>query len=133
MTFLVRCRYVQPEGVGYLDEMCRCTKNRRHAKPFDNAADAWAFARLSGERVPDDCWAEEETMADREFVLKIKLGNDAMQTGADIRKALDRVSKSLLVNLLDHEDITERNGKRAILDENGNTVGSWEFKDANGS
>jgi hypothetical protein len=62
VTFVVRCRYVAnwdtPEGVGYLDAESRCTRDLRYAKTFDVEADAWTFAALSSERVPDDCWAE---------------------------------------------------------------------------
>ena len=57
-TLVVRCRYVQPDGVGYLDAESRCTRDLRYAKKFDHEADAWTFAGLSGERVPDDCWVE---------------------------------------------------------------------------
>lgn len=64
MTFIVRCRYIaswdRPEGVGYLDSEARCTSALRQAKSFDNEADAWTFAALSGERVPDDCWVESQ-------------------------------------------------------------------------
>jgi len=71
VSFVVRCRYhlsvqllleeppdVQPDGVGYLDAEGRCTRALGYAKLFDHEADAWEHARLSGERVPDDCWAE---------------------------------------------------------------------------
>jgi hypothetical protein len=60
--FVVRCRYVanggEPEGVGYLDNESRCSRDVRDAKKFESEADAWAFARVSAERVPEDCWAE---------------------------------------------------------------------------
>ena len=59
MTFVVRCRYVQPEGVGYLDAESRCTRDGRLAKTFDSEADAWSFAKVSGEIVSSDCWVEE--------------------------------------------------------------------------
>lgn len=62
VSFVVRCRYIanrgEPEGIGYLDNEARCTRDARAAKEFDSEADAWAFARVSGERVPEDCWAE---------------------------------------------------------------------------
>lgn len=58
MSFIVRCRYVQPEGVGYLDADGRCTRDARQAKTFDNEADAWTFAANSGEQMPCDCWVE---------------------------------------------------------------------------
>lgn len=67
MTFIVRCRYVanggEPDGIGYLDAGGQCSCDARDAKAFDTEADAWAFAALSGERVPEDCWAEPETNA----------------------------------------------------------------------
>jgi hypothetical protein len=63
MSFVVRCKYVSyrpsyHEGIGWLDRESRCTSERSYAKIFDDEAEAWDFARLSGERVPDDCWAE---------------------------------------------------------------------------
>lgn len=65
MRFVARCRFVsyQPEyheGIGWLDSESRCTSDRRYAKTFDTEAEAWDFARNSGERVPDDCWAEHD-------------------------------------------------------------------------
>ncbi len=62
VSFVVRCRYVanggKPEGIGYLDKEGRCTRALRDAETFESEADAWAFAGVSGEQVPEDCWAE---------------------------------------------------------------------------
>lgn len=62
--FVVRCRYVanggEPEGIGYLDKECRCTRDLYYAAKFDTEADAWTHAAMSGEQVPEDCWVEPE-------------------------------------------------------------------------
>ena len=59
MSYVVRCRHVQPDGVGYLDREARCTSDQSLAVRFDVEADAWNFANASGEQVPEDAWAEE--------------------------------------------------------------------------
>lgn len=51
------------------------------------------------------------------FTIKIKLGNEAMQTNADIQKALKGV-----IRYLDYQS----NG--AIMDVNGNKVGKFGIK-----
>lgn len=67
MSFIVRCRYVpngyKPGGVGFLDREARCTTALWLAVRFDEEAEAWDFARTSGERVPEDCWAEDLSLA----------------------------------------------------------------------
>ena len=56
------------------------------------------------------------------FVLEIELGNDAMQTGADVIKAIRE-------SLKDEESLPLDIGTAGSLwDENGNTVGGWEVK-----
>jgi hypothetical protein len=60
MSYVVRCRYCQPEGIGFLDAESRCTQEIRDAKVFEDEAEAWLFANVSGEEVPDDCWVEEK-------------------------------------------------------------------------
>ena len=57
----MRCRYVQPDGIGYLDAAGRVSKDASDAERFETESDAWAFARNSGERVPDDCWVEPDS------------------------------------------------------------------------
>lgn len=56
------------------------------------------------------------------FKLEIDLGNDAMQTGADVAQALGTVQhriEDLLIPL--------RDGLGGpVKDGNGNTLGSWE-------
>lgn len=54
------------------------------------------------------------------FTLTIELGNDAMQTGADIADALRRVAA--------RQEEWERGTDGAIRDENGNTVGRYGFE-----
>jgi len=60
-----------------------------------------------------------------QFVLRIKLGNDAMQTPYDIQEALKRVSKRIYDADFNLDDM--RSGC-TIMDLNGNTVGSWQIK-----
>ena len=54
------------------------------------------------------------------FLLSIELGNDAMQTGNDIAKALHTVG--LQINSNDQPYPTQR----PIRDVNGNIVGQWQ-------
>ena len=61
MSYVVRCRYVQPDGIGYLDRSGWCTRDQREAARFDTEADAWDFARASEGQVITDVWAEEAT------------------------------------------------------------------------
>jgi hypothetical protein len=62
-----------------------------------------------------------------QFVLKINLGNDAMQTGYNIASALTKTARTI-------EDIgyllnPEMNGEHGpIMDINGNKVGHWEIE-----
>lgn len=59
------------------------------------------------------------------FVLRIALGDDSMTNEYDIADALDKVVLEL------RTDTEIRPGRlgpgKLILDENGNTVGSWAF------
>jgi hypothetical protein len=56
------------------------------------------------------------------FVLEIELGNDAMQTGTDVLRAIRESLKG-------EEGLPLDAGTAGILwDENGNTVGKWEVK-----
>lgn len=57
------------------------------------------------------------------FNLTIKLGNDAMQSGDDVARALRSVA-DCLANTYDSLTLPEDAG--AIFDLNGNTVGRWE-------
>ena len=52
------------------------------------------------------------------FKLEIRLGNDAMQTAADIAEALERVAVG---------DIHGGSGSGLIFDYNGNSVGVWSL------
>ncbi len=58
------------------------------------------------------------------FTLKIELGNDAMQTPADVWEAIGQMLKHDTFESVDpwSED------KGRIMDINGNSVGSWEVK-----
>jgi len=57
-----------------------------------------------------------------QFILKINLGNDMMQTGYDISSALQKVA----ITIEDYTNISDMRGR--ISDKNGNTVGSWQIK-----
>jgi hypothetical protein len=57
-----------------------------------------------------------------QFILKITLGNEVMQTGYDIAMVLKALSKR--IDSVD--DIKGEYGK--LMDLNGNTVGSWQVK-----
>jgi hypothetical protein len=58
-----------------------------------------------------------------QFNLQIKSDNDAMQTGADIARALREVADKLDYN------VTPPHGEYAnIKDLNGNNVGGWRVK-----
>jgi len=61
-----------------------------------------------------------------QFILKITLGNDAMQTITDITQSLKNVC-TVLSGIDNIEDL-ELYGKVKIHDVNGNTVGSWSVK-----
>ena len=55
------------------------------------------------------------------FVLTIQLGNDAMQTGEDVARALRETA-----TLIDYGGVFSIPDGGRIYDENGNTIGSWE-------
>ena len=55
-----------------------------------------------------------------EFVLRIQLGNDAMQTADDVADALASVADRLFRG--------EPWDGQGIRDRNGNTVGSWNLE-----
>lgn len=57
------------------------------------------------------------------FTLEIKLGNAAMQTPADVGRALEKVAGGLVTSGWDGIE----SGR--IRDENGNTVGTWNVED----
>lgn len=52
-----------------------------------------------------------------EFVLRIRLGNEAMQTTTDVADALRRLADEL-----------ERDGSKYVFDLNGNKVGEWKLE-----
>lgn len=54
-----------------------------------------------------------------EFVLRIEIGNDAMQGRYDVADALDKVVLELR---------GDNSDGKSIMDEYGNTVGSWELR-----
>jgi hypothetical protein len=57
-----------------------------------------------------------------QFTLTIDLGNDAMQTRADIESALRKLGQ----NCRYMSDPPEAGDDGAIMDDNGNKVGRWE-------
>ncbi len=60
------------------------------------------------------------------FTLEIELGNDAMNSASDIAGALIKVAKRIEMNNYS----VESSIVRGIMDENGNSVGSWEIDTA---
>jgi hypothetical protein len=61
------------------------------------------------------------------FTLEITLGNDAMQTPADVRNALRKVADRLERDQDAYSPFEgEDSGK--IMDGNGNSVGKWEVR-----
>jgi hypothetical protein len=56
------------------------------------------------------------------FTLEIELGNDAMQTRADIEAALRKLGQ----NLRHMSEPPEHGDEGGIMDDNGNKVGTWE-------
>jgi len=42
--YVMRCRYVQPDGIGYVTKDGGCTRNRSLAQIYDSEADAWTHA-----------------------------------------------------------------------------------------
>jgi len=71
------------------------------------------------------------------FTLEIELGNDAMRTYPDLRKALEYVRQTMVgtmgaAKLPMHVKGNDRPAPgegTVILDLNGNTVGKWEVTD----
>jgi hypothetical protein len=59
------------------------------------------------------------------FNLTIELGNDAMQSPADIARALRRVAETW--GMIEGAAAVGEEGE--IRDLNGNTVGGWEVRD----
>lgn len=53
------------------------------------------------------------------FVLRIRLGNDSMNSPSDVSKALSQTAVDVLFDW--------NNFGKLILDENGNSVGSWSI------
>lgn len=56
------------------------------------------------------------------FILEIELGNDAMQTRADIEEALRRLGQDCRYM----SDIPRVGDDGGIMDLNGNNVGKWK-------
>lgn len=70
-----------------------------------------------------------------QFILKINLGNDAMQTGYDIGTVLKSLASFLMIQgnveyfLMNWDNVGYvPKGDHKIVDINGNTVGSWRVK-----
>lgn len=57
------------------------------------------------------------------FVLKIELGNDAMQNAMDVANALRNAAIKIETN---YDEMADARGP--VKDVNGNTVGSWEVQ-----
>jgi hypothetical protein len=63
-----------------------------------------------------------------EFVLKIRLANDAMQSSAHIVRALRRTADVIESDINAEEPDVMAGEMAKILDVNGNTVGGWKFE-----
>jgi intein-encoded DNA endonuclease-like protein len=57
------------------------------------------------------------------FTLEIELGNDALMNATQLAKALEKVS----FRVMKVQYNLEEEYVRGIMDENGNTVGSWKI------
>ncbi len=57
------------------------------------------------------------------FTLTIETGNDAMETAADIGRALQTLGRQFISGA----KVPDDGGK--IMDANGNTVGKWEVSE----
>jgi hypothetical protein len=61
------------------------------------------------------------------FVLKIQLGNDAMQSGFEVAAALRATANKIEKSPHGHTEMTTRD-YGYVIDVNGNNVGSWEVQ-----
>lgn len=62
-----------------------------------------------------------------EVFLRIELGNDAMQSSADVATALRKVAERLEEKgYLEDEEVSSLT--RGIMDHNGRTVGEWGLR-----
>ena len=57
-----------------------------------------------------------------EFKVRIRLGNEAMQTAEDLADALRRLAEKV-----ERADVSGDHG--VIMDTNGNRVGTWDIED----
>lgn len=61
------------------------------------------------------------------FTLEIELGNDAMQDGNDVARALHSLADKMALRECEYGDGLYYDGSAVgIKDANGNTVGKWE-------
>lgn len=77
-----------------------------------NSAHTGSYCEQCGEELPG---SRRPVMYDT-FSVRIKLGNDAMQSGPDVASALREVADKIEYNLEAHG---------VVVDVNGNTVGSY--------
>lgn len=64
-----------------------------------------------------------------EFTLKIKLGNDAIQTAGDLSFLVSRAAESIATYYEgETEGLQHSYHPQPIRDINGNFVGNWEVK-----
>jgi hypothetical protein len=59
-----------------------------------------------------------------QFTLTVTLGNDAMQTMADVADLLERAAESMR---RDHESGEDFGSVYSLRDLNGNRVGGWDI------
>lgn len=60
MSWVIRCKYVQPEGLGWVTEDASCVHDPKLAHHFPSEDDAWAFLGLNYDRLggSDEAWPE---------------------------------------------------------------------------
>ena len=93
---------------------------RVHMTGVGHVPTAAIRAELAGRERPDP---EPEQPR---FVIEIALGNEAMQTGRDVADALMRTALHIEDNTMAIHEGNAGLFVGAVIDRNGNTVGSWE-------
>lgn len=62
--FVIRCKYVQPDGVGWVTDDACVTHNPKMAVRFDSEDEAWGFLGLNYARLGSEEEAWPETAVD---------------------------------------------------------------------
>jgi len=67
-------------------------------------------------------------MREMKFTLQIELGNDAMQTYTDIRKAIQHALTGERIYMDAQDELPHSSDGGEIMDVNGNGVGHWTVR-----